>query len=55
MLFTDSVDGVTTQSGYDIVRAGQTIVVVGSTGNARLDSAALGRVTALAVDKLGRR
>jgi hypothetical protein len=54
MLIADTADGVTSQSGYEVVRLGSGLVVVGTTDAGALDSAALAHVTAVALQKLGR-
>ncbi len=53
MLFDDSVAGVTSQSGYEVVRQGSIVLVVGYANPGTLDVAALQHTTAMAVQKLG--
>jgi hypothetical protein len=49
MLVSSTDDGVTSQTGYDLVRQAGDVVVVGYTTTGTLDAAALGRVTAEAL------
>ncbi len=53
MVFSDTSDGTALQSGYEIVRDGRTVVVVGYTDSGTLDAPALQHVTAVALAKLG--
>jgi hypothetical protein len=53
MVIADTADGVTSQSGYEVVRLGTGLVVVGMTDAGALDTAELAHVTAVALQKLG--
>jgi hypothetical protein len=54
MAFANTADGVTSQSGYEVVRLGRTVAVVGTTTAGPLDAAGLQHVTAVALGKLDR-
>ena len=53
MVFANTTDGVTSQSGYEVVRQGTALVVVRTTDTGPLDAAALEHMTAVALHKLG--
>jgi len=52
MVFSNAVDGASSQTGYEVVRTGHIVAVVGYTDAGTLDAAQLQNVTSTAVGKL---
>lgn len=52
MVFSDSDGGTALRTGYEVVRRGRTVAVVGYTDTGSLDTTALLHVTDLALAKL---